>query len=199
MALSTAAKAPSSRERVRVFVEDPELASGLDPEALAAAEQITAPMLRVPQGGWDFKADPKRLNSHLGLLVIDGLLLREVLVGEVACAELLGHRRRDAAVDRVVRRAGLDSGRGPLGGARGRAPGRARPAVRAADRALAAGLRDDRRPCPDQGTLAVLPPRRVPRRRHREAADHPLLAPRRPLGKGDARRVCGSRCRSRTG
>ena len=90
MALPTASKAPSTRERVRVFVEDPELASGLDAEGLAAAQQITAPMLRVPTGSWDFQADPSRLSSHLGLLVVDGLLLREVIVGEVACAELLG-------------------------------------------------------------------------------------------------------------
>jgi hypothetical protein len=90
MTLSTTSKATASRERVRVFVEDPELAYGLDAESLAVAEQITAPVLRVAQGGWDFKADPKRLNSHLGLLVIEGLLLREVLIGEVACAELLG-------------------------------------------------------------------------------------------------------------
>ena len=75
---------------MRVFVEDPELASGLDPEALAAAEQITAPVLRVPQGAWDFKADPSKLESHLGLLIVEGLLLREVVVGDVACAELLG-------------------------------------------------------------------------------------------------------------
>jgi len=69
---------------VRVFVEDPEFASGLDPEALAAAEQITAPVLRVPQGAWDFKADPSKLESHLGLLIVEGLLLREVVVGDVA-------------------------------------------------------------------------------------------------------------------
>lgn len=85
-----AAQVPSSRERVRVFVEDPELASGLDSEALAAAEQITAPVLRVPQGTWDFKADASRLESHLGLLIVEGLLMREVIVGDVACAELLG-------------------------------------------------------------------------------------------------------------
>jgi CRP/FNR family cyclic AMP-dependent transcriptional regulator len=91
MALPTASSRPAqNRERVRVFVEDPELAGGLDPEGLAAAEQITAPLLRVSQGGWDFKADPSRLSSHLGLLVLDGLLLREVIVGDVACAELLG-------------------------------------------------------------------------------------------------------------
>ena len=90
MPLPTASKAPSSRERVRVFVEDPELASGLDAEGLATAEQITAPVLRVPTGSWDFQADPSKLSSHLGLLVVEGLLLREVIVGEVACAELLG-------------------------------------------------------------------------------------------------------------
>src|SRR3954469_5269489 len=91
MALPTASsRSSASRERVRVFVEDPELAAGLDAEGMSAAEQITAPLLRVSQGGWDFKADPMRLNAHLGLLILDGLLLREVIVGEVACAELLG-------------------------------------------------------------------------------------------------------------
>jgi CRP/FNR family cyclic AMP-dependent transcriptional regulator len=80
----------ASRERARVFVEDPELAAGLDPEGIAAAEQITTPILRIPHGHWDFKADPIRLNGHLGLLILDGLLLREVMVGEVGCAELLG-------------------------------------------------------------------------------------------------------------
>jgi CRP/FNR family cyclic AMP-dependent transcriptional regulator len=90
MAISTASQTPSSRERVRVFVEDPELAGGLDAEGLAAAEQITAPVLRVQEGQWDFNADPARLSGHLGLLLLDGLLLREVTVGDVGCAELLG-------------------------------------------------------------------------------------------------------------
>ena len=90
MASASTSRPPSSRERVRVFVEDPELASGLDAEGMTAAEQITAPVLRVSQGGWDFKADPVRLSSHLGLLVLDGLMMREVVVGDVACAELLG-------------------------------------------------------------------------------------------------------------
>src|SRR5262245_21440138 len=90
MASPSTSHAPSIRERVRVFHEDPELASGLDAESLAAAEQITAPMLRVPHGGWDFKADPSRLNSHLGMLMLDGLMMREVVVGDVASAELLG-------------------------------------------------------------------------------------------------------------
>jgi len=90
MSGNTVSRTASSRQRVRVFVEDPELGSGLDPEARGAAEQITAPLLRVPRGHWDFKADPKRLGSHLGLLILDGLLVREVTVGEVACAELLG-------------------------------------------------------------------------------------------------------------
>jgi CRP-like cAMP-binding protein len=90
MAAPTVTTPQTTRERARVFVEDPELAAELDAESLAAAEQITAPLLRVPQGHWDFKADPARLTGHLGLLVLDGLLLREVMVGEVGCAELLG-------------------------------------------------------------------------------------------------------------
>jgi CRP/FNR family transcriptional regulator, cyclic AMP receptor protein len=90
MAAPTVSTPTTSRERARVFVEDPELGAGLDAESLAAAEQITAPLLRIPQGHWDFKADPIRLNGHLGLLVLDGLLLREVMVGDVGCAELLG-------------------------------------------------------------------------------------------------------------
>jgi CRP/FNR family transcriptional regulator, cyclic AMP receptor protein len=74
---------------VRVLEEDPALGDGLDPASLEQASRVIARTLQLPAGEWEVPApsDPAGL---LGLLVLDGLLVRSVAVGEVSFFELLG-------------------------------------------------------------------------------------------------------------
>lgn len=76
---------------VRVLDEDPDLATGLDPEneALARAAAVARVDMLEP-GEWNGQEEYPESAGHLGLLIIDGLLAREVQVGNRTCAELLG-------------------------------------------------------------------------------------------------------------
>jgi CRP/FNR family cyclic AMP-dependent transcriptional regulator len=70
---------------------DPELGQLLSPERRAAAErELRARVTAFPVGEWDggrlSDADP----SHLGLLVLDGVLAREVVLSDTVSTELLG-------------------------------------------------------------------------------------------------------------
>lgn len=73
----------------RVLVEDPELAEELAPELRDRAElDCLARTVRVPVGPWGaVRASP---GGGLGLLVLDGLLIRRVGVHSRFGAELLG-------------------------------------------------------------------------------------------------------------
>jgi hypothetical protein len=70
---------------------DPELGQLLSPERRAAAQrELRARVTTFPLGEWDgarlADADP----THLGLLVIDGVLAREVVLADTVSTELLG-------------------------------------------------------------------------------------------------------------
>ena len=70
---------------------DPDLAEDLRPEQLWLAQrQVVAEGLAVPSGAWPVGPDDFDGVGSLGLLLIDGLLAREVTVGDYTCAELLG-------------------------------------------------------------------------------------------------------------
>src|SRR5947209_9075970 len=75
-----------------VLDDDGDLAADVDPQELAAVRQrAVARCLRVEPRSWD----PGELNASaepgwLGLLIIDGLLLRRVRVGRRAACELFG-------------------------------------------------------------------------------------------------------------
>jgi CRP-like cAMP-binding protein len=76
---------------VQLLEADPELARGLDPRRVREVSQrLFARSLEVPRGPWS----PERLLSRggqpIGLLVLDGLLVREAVVGDHPSAELLG-------------------------------------------------------------------------------------------------------------
>ena len=75
---------------VKVFEHDPELLDGLDPaDAEAARAAGVAPLLNLGTGAWT----PPRgalSNRVLGLLVLDGLLVRSVEMDGTLCPELLG-------------------------------------------------------------------------------------------------------------
>jgi hypothetical protein len=75
---------------VRVLEEDPELASSLAPERLElATRHAIAPVEQIPPGVWE-PDGPADADGQLGLLVLDGLLLRDVTFTRAACTELVG-------------------------------------------------------------------------------------------------------------
>ena len=81
---------PRDTARIRVLDADPELAVQLDPEANAAARfHAVAPVETLPAGPWEPPEAYAHAPGHLGLLVIDGLLTRDVHLGKESCSELL--------------------------------------------------------------------------------------------------------------
>lgn len=78
-------------EPVSIIDFDPDLAEDLRPQQLPLARrQIVAEILTVPAGQWELGPDDFDGAGSLGLLLIEGLLTREVTVGDYTCAELLG-------------------------------------------------------------------------------------------------------------
>jgi CRP/FNR family transcriptional regulator, cyclic AMP receptor protein len=77
-------------ERVRLLDADPSLASGLTEEELAGARRYAvADVVALPRGSYQ----PHGMfegTGLLGLLVLDGLLIRRVEVGDRQCGELVG-------------------------------------------------------------------------------------------------------------
>ena len=71
---------------------DPDLGVGLEPDALrAATRQLVAPVMEIPAGhGWDAPHDAEEWRGQLGLLVLDGLLTRDVALAGSECTELIG-------------------------------------------------------------------------------------------------------------
>jgi CRP/FNR family cyclic AMP-dependent transcriptional regulator len=76
---------------VRVLEEDPELAAGLDPTSvqLATRHAIAAVEVIAP-GRWEPVCPADGGSGSLGLLVLDGLLMRDVTIAQAACTELIG-------------------------------------------------------------------------------------------------------------
>lgn len=76
---------------VHLLQVDPELARGLDPSrAKDAAQRLVARAIEIPRGSWTPAKSLGNGSRPIGLLVIDGVLLREASVGEHPSAELLG-------------------------------------------------------------------------------------------------------------
>lgn len=82
---------PSPRsDRVTVLAADQELAARLTGARRARAEVLSAArVVRRPKGIWDAKEDAEKGRDGLGLLVIEGILVRRVGMGERFGAELL--------------------------------------------------------------------------------------------------------------
>ncbi len=75
---------------VRLADEDPSLLGGLTgTEAARASEQLVARTLRVDTGRWSPPASDAYA-GWLGILLLDGLLVRSVEVEGLPCCELLG-------------------------------------------------------------------------------------------------------------
>ena len=66
---------------------DPDLGRLLSPARLVdARRQLRVPVAWLDRGPWEPRAEA----SHAGVLILDGLLMRDVLVADDAAAELLG-------------------------------------------------------------------------------------------------------------
>jgi CRP/FNR family transcriptional regulator, cyclic AMP receptor protein len=81
----------ASSGSVQLLEADPDLGRGLDPRRIREVSQrLFVRAIDAPRGPWT----PGRSLSHgsqpIGLLVLDGLLVREATVGDHPCAELLG-------------------------------------------------------------------------------------------------------------
>jgi CRP/FNR family cyclic AMP-dependent transcriptional regulator len=96
---------------VRVLEVDPDLGQGLDAAAFAAAQrELVAETLSMERGVWDAEATWATVPAELGLLMIGGVLARDVRIGKRASLEVLGpgDLLRPWPTDRHA--AGLDAG-----------------------------------------------------------------------------------------
>jgi CRP-like cAMP-binding protein len=76
---------------VQLLNVDPELARGLDSRrAREAAHRLYARTIEIPRGRWAPRPGFLDGSRPIGLLVLEGLLLREATVGDHPSAELLG-------------------------------------------------------------------------------------------------------------
>lgn len=81
---------PEPRETMSLLDRDPDLAAGLEGERLAVARaELVASVLRLPRGEWHPDRTPPA-GEHLGLLLVDGLMVREIRVAGARGIELLG-------------------------------------------------------------------------------------------------------------
>jgi CRP/FNR family transcriptional regulator, cyclic AMP receptor protein len=89
-AVTSPARRIRSARVVRVLEHDPELGEGLDSERLdLAIARLQAAVLRLPRGSWEPTSWPDGVRHGIGLLVLDGLVLRQVETGGRIGAELL--------------------------------------------------------------------------------------------------------------
>jgi CRP/FNR family transcriptional regulator, cyclic AMP receptor protein len=88
--LQSALHANSGVSICHVLSEDPDLAELIDPEQRGRAiEHCVARTARIPRGRWATPG-PQGLRDGIGLLVLEGLLLRRVGIDDRFGAELLG-------------------------------------------------------------------------------------------------------------
>lgn len=78
-------------DAVRVLEADPDLADVLEENELEEATcALVAPAMTLTKGAWSPRQTVPDVNGHLGVLVTEGILCREVAIGNSVCAELVG-------------------------------------------------------------------------------------------------------------
>jgi CRP/FNR family transcriptional regulator, cyclic AMP receptor protein len=78
-------------EAIRLLEADPELGALLSPSRRSEAEgKLTVRTLRLTVGPWDVERLSGASTGHVGLLLLDGVLSRELVVADNVSAELLG-------------------------------------------------------------------------------------------------------------
>jgi CRP-like cAMP-binding protein len=79
------------RDLVRLLDADPDLGEGLTPDDFERARHhLVAVVVRAAPGRWDAVAALDGAHASLGLLILDGLLLRDLDLGRRASTEVLG-------------------------------------------------------------------------------------------------------------
>ncbi len=76
---------------VRIFKAEPDLVADLDPRTAAfLTQRVVTPKLSVEPGPWEPPPRDARSSRSLGLLVVDGFLLRTLELRGRRCPELVG-------------------------------------------------------------------------------------------------------------
>ena len=76
---------------VQLLEADPDLGALLSESRRAEAErELTVRTYQVPTGAWDVARLSGTSGDHVGLLILDGVLSRELIVADQVSAELLG-------------------------------------------------------------------------------------------------------------
>jgi CRP/FNR family cyclic AMP-dependent transcriptional regulator len=76
---------------VRVLEIDPDLGQGLDPQGFASAQrELVAETLTVARGVWELDPAWAATGAVLGLLILAGVLARDLVVGRRRSLEILG-------------------------------------------------------------------------------------------------------------
>lgn len=82
---------PMTIDAIRVLDADPDLGDVLDEGELDEARRaLVAPAMTLAKGDWSPRQAVPEGNGHLGLLVTQGILCREVAIADTVCAELVG-------------------------------------------------------------------------------------------------------------
>jgi hypothetical protein len=76
---------------VRLLEVDPDLGTGLDPDAYAAARaELLVRTVEAPRGTWDLDQTWAATGAELGLLMLEGVIARDAGVGRRVSLEILG-------------------------------------------------------------------------------------------------------------
>ena len=76
---------------VRLLDADPDLGAGLDDRAVEEARpRLVAPVDSIAPGTWETQRGLPKPDGQLGLLVLEGLMARDVVLAKTTCAELVG-------------------------------------------------------------------------------------------------------------
>lgn len=79
------------RRLVRVLEADPDLGVDLDPATLeVAVAELVGPVVQLDWAAAEGRWGPREPQGHLGLLILEGMLLREVRLLGTSSAEVLG-------------------------------------------------------------------------------------------------------------
>lgn len=82
---------PPPNGRVALLEEDPELGEDLNPlQRDLARREVHTEVISYPTGPWSVGPEDFERAASVGLLLIDGLMAREVTVADYTCAEVLG-------------------------------------------------------------------------------------------------------------
>jgi hypothetical protein len=83
--------AVAQRDVVRLLEVDPDLGEDLTPEEFSQAErELPVRVVRIPTGTWDVEQTWAEAGATTGLLIIEGLAMRDIDLGRRSSTELLG-------------------------------------------------------------------------------------------------------------